>query len=176
QVTQVLKPSTLIIAADINTRPKENTGFLLYDVNSELDPRYQEDFDQENLMGKKSEFYALVSRDIIKSKTAESIKGRLNRLLKKYGKVKCRENILPSYLLNKKSGYISNKMDNNQNMKGEKDNRKVMNNISETKIKISEQRLELERKRINNNFKLQSQKLEVEKQKWEYEQEQSKML
>lgn len=78
--TQVLKPSTPMVAADINTRviersniivdtttrerpndydslhetnvlqPKENTGFLLHDVNSELDPRYQEDFDQENLM------------------------------------------------------------------------------------------------------------------------------
>ncbi|CAG8487621.1 5645_t:CDS:2 [Funneliformis caledonium] len=228
--TQVLKPSTPMVAADINTRviersniivdtttrerpndydsllhetnvlqPKENTGFLLHDVNSELDPRYQEDFDQENLMdlekvkklrqekkkrkisddqpqtidrwsddetyklliylednfnkyqkGKKSEFYALVSRDIIKSKTAESIKGRLNRLLEKYGKVKqennqsgsgrvdwkwmdimnkifgCRKNVSPSYLSNEKSGYISisDEMDNNQNIKDEKDNRK----------------------------------------------------
>ncbi|CAG8740148.1 3626_t:CDS:1, partial [Funneliformis mosseae] len=86
--------------------------------------------------------------DIIKSKTAESIKGRLNRLLEKYGKVKqennqsgsgrvdwkwmdimdkifrCRENISPSYLSNEKSDYISDEMDNNQNMKGEKNNRK----------------------------------------------------
>ena len=71
---------------------------------------------------------------------------------------RCHENVSPSYLSNEKSGYISDEMDNNQNMKNKKDNRKVikkkknnieswfeiMNNISETKIKISEQRLELE--------------------------------
>ncbi|CAG8753195.1 15158_t:CDS:1, partial [Funneliformis mosseae] len=86
--------------------------------------------------------------DIIKSKTAENIKERLNRLLKKYGKVKqennqsksgrvdwkwmdimdkifrCHENVSPLYLSNEKSGYISDEMNNNQNMKGEKDNRK----------------------------------------------------
>ncbi|CAG8627838.1 13332_t:CDS:2 [Funneliformis mosseae] len=70
QGTQVLKSSTLIVAANINTQviersniiinttkrerpndydslhktnvlqPKENTGFLLHDINSELDPQY----------------------------------------------------------------------------------------------------------------------------------------
>ena len=30
-------------------QPKENTGFLLHDVNSELDPRYQEDLTLYNL-------------------------------------------------------------------------------------------------------------------------------
>ena len=39
---------------------------------------------------------------------------------------RCHENVSPSYLLNEKSGYISNEIDNNQNMKGQKDNRKVI--------------------------------------------------
>lgn len=42
--------------------------------------------------GKKSEFYAIVSRNIIKTKNAESIKGRLSRLLEKYSKVKRQNN------------------------------------------------------------------------------------
>ncbi|CAG8690834.1 6905_t:CDS:2, partial [Funneliformis mosseae] len=211
---QVLKLSTLMVAADINTRviersniiiditirerpndydslhetnilqSKKNTGFFLHDVNSELDPdikmkklrqekkkqkisddqpqtidRWSNDETYKLLIylkdnfnkyqkGKKSEFYALVFRDIIKSKTAESIKRRLNRLLEKYSKVKqennqsgsgrvnwkwmdimdkifrCRKNVSPSYLSNEKLDYISDKIDNNQNMKGEKDNRK----------------------------------------------------
>ena|GEM_PF-4774990 len=90
----------------------------------------EENFDKFR-QGKKSEFYTLVSRDIIRSKSAESIKGRLNRLLEKYDKVKrqnnqsgsgridwkwmekmdrifgCRENISPSYISNQETGYFS---------------------------------------------------------------------
>jgi hypothetical protein len=51
----------------------------------------EENFDKYQ-KGKKSEFYAMVSRNIIKTKTAESIKGRSSRLLEKYSKVKRQNN------------------------------------------------------------------------------------
>jgi len=47
----------------------------------------EENYDQYQ-QGKKSEFYNTVSSKIITSKSPESIKGRLRRLLDKYEKVK----------------------------------------------------------------------------------------
>ena len=152
----------------------------------------EENFDKFR-QGKKTEFYTLVSRDVIKSKTMESIKGRLNRLLEKYDKVKqqnnqsgsgridwkwmekmdrifgCRENISPSYVSNQETGYISD--ETNEAEKIEQDHTKkivetlidVINSISETKVKISEEKLALEREKINNEFKIQMEKLELEK-------------
>jgi hypothetical protein len=75
--------------------------------------------------------YNLISTEIIKTKSSDSIKGRIKRLLEKYEKVKkqnnqteservdwkwfekmdsifgCRENINPSFLSNDSTEYIS---------------------------------------------------------------------
>jgi hypothetical protein len=56
----------------------------LLDYLEENYDRYQQ--------GKKSEFYNIVSSKVLKSKSAESIKGRLRRLLDKYKKVKQKNN------------------------------------------------------------------------------------
>lgn len=94
----------------------------------------------------------------------------------------CRENINPSFISNDSTGYISDEVE----IKTEKITKKkknsvesfvdIMNNISQSKLKLSEQRLELEREKMDNEFKLQKEKMEIEKQKWEYEREQSRML
>ena len=94
----------------------------------------------------------------------------------------CHENINPSFISNDSTGYISDEVE----VKTEKVTKKkknnieslvdIMNNISQSKLKISEQRLELERKKMDNEFELQREKMEIEKQKWEYEREQSRML
>src|SRR6266516_2060629 len=47
----------------------------------------EENYDQYQ-QGKKSEFYNTISSKVLKSKSSESIKGRLRRLLDKYEKVK----------------------------------------------------------------------------------------
>ncbi|RIA88381.1 hypothetical protein C1645_775112 [Glomus cerebriforme] len=144
---------------------------------------YLEDNYEKLQQGKKAAIYKAISTEIIKTKTSESIKGRISRLLEKYEKVKkqndktgsdridwkwfdqmdkifgCRENINPSFISNDSTGYISDEVE-----------------VKPEKLKISEQRLELEREKMNNEFKLQKEKMEIEKQKWEYEREQSRML
>jgi hypothetical protein len=175
----------------------EETGKLL---------SYLEDNYEKLQQGKKAAIYKAISTEIIKTKTSDSIKGRISRLLEKYEKVKkqndktgsdridwkwfdqmdrifgCRENINPSFISNDSTGYISDEVE----VKTEKVSKKkknniesivdIMNSISQSKLKISEQRLELEREKMGNEFKLQREKMEIEKQKWEYEREQSRML
>ncbi|CAI2188489.1 13976_t:CDS:2 [Funneliformis geosporum] len=93
--TQVLKPSTPMVAADINTRVIERSNIIVDTTIRERPNDYDSlhetnDFDQEYLMDleKVKKLRQEKKKDIIKSKTAESIKRRLNRLLEKYGKVK----------------------------------------------------------------------------------------
>ncbi|PKY51822.1 hypothetical protein RhiirA4_469083 [Rhizophagus irregularis] len=56
--------------------------------------------------GKKAAMYNLISTEIIKTKSSDSIKGRIKRLLENiFG---CRENINTSFLSNDSTRYISN--------------------------------------------------------------------
>jgi hypothetical protein len=149
--------------------------------------------------------YNLISTEIIKTKSSDSIKGRIKRLLEKYEKVKkqndqtgsqrvdwkwfekmdnifgCRENINPSFLSNDSTVYISD--DEVKEIKPTKRKKNsaveslvdVMNSINQSKNQLAERKFELERDRMDREYKLQSERLEVEKQKWEYEREQAHM-
>ncbi|CAB4489810.1 unnamed protein product [Rhizophagus irregularis] len=113
---------------------------------------YLEDNYEKFQQGKKASIYNSISTEVIKTKSSESIKGRIKRLLEKYEKV-----------VKKKKSSIESLID-------------IMNDINQSKLKISEQKLELEREKIGKDFQLQMEKLDVEKKRWEFEREQARML
>ncbi|PKK77411.1 hypothetical protein RhiirC2_771352 [Rhizophagus irregularis] len=67
----------------------------------------------------------MVSKNIIKTKSAESIKGRLSRLLEKiFG---CRENVSPSHISNETTEYINDEVNEQEEVPNpEKDDKKVV--------------------------------------------------
>lgn len=136
--------------------------------------------------GKKSEFYNVVSSKVMKSKSTESIKGRLRRLLDKYEKVKQennktgsgtvkwkwlekmerifgrRENISPSFKSDLSTGYLSEE-EKEKEEKIEKENKRVVkkakNNIEslvEVMGNISQSKVKISEKRL----KLEQEKME----------------
>ncbi|RGB26429.1 hypothetical protein C1646_721239 [Rhizophagus diaphanus] len=137
---------------EMNNSKKRKTSDDKFQAWSDEETSKLLDFLEENFdkyqKGKKPEFYAIVSRSIIKTKSAESIKGRLNRLLEKYSKVKRQnnqsgsgrvdwkwmeqmerifgycENISPSYISNETTEYIDD--ETNEDLKVEKDDKKVV--------------------------------------------------
>lgn len=146
---------------------------------------YLEDNFDKYQRGKKSDFYALVSKNVIKSKTAESIKGRLNRLLDKYVKVKqqnnqsgseridwkwmekmdgifgCRENVSPSYLSNEKTGYISDEANETKNVVKIEDDKRV---IKKKKNNV-ESLVDVMSNVYQTKIKISEQRLEFEREK-----------
>lgn len=135
--------------------------------------------------GKKSKFYAVVSSNIIKTKTAESIKGRLNRLLEKYDKVKqqnnqtgsgrvdwkwmekidrifgCRENISPSYISNETTGYISDETNEAEKVIKIEDNKR----IAKKKKNNLESLIDVMNNISQTKAKLSEQKMDLEREK-----------
>ena len=135
--------------------------------------------------GKKCEFYDTVSSKIVTSKSAESIKGRLRRLLEKYDKVKqlnnqtgsgrinwkwlekmerifgCRENISPSFVSNVSTDYFSDK----EKEKIEKEDNKV---VKKKKNNI-ESLVEIMSSISQAKIKISEQKLELEREKMEHD-------
>ncbi|CAB4421683.1 unnamed protein product [Rhizophagus irregularis] len=134
-------------AADDNVErwSDEETSQLLYYLEENYD-QYQQ--------GKKSGFYNTISSKVLKSKSAESIKGRLRRLLdneeEKEREIK-----------------TDDKKENKRAIKKTKNNIEVlvemMGNISQSKVQISEQRLKMEQEKMERDHKFQMEKLEVEK-------------
>ncbi|CAB4438217.1 unnamed protein product [Rhizophagus irregularis] len=167
---------------------------------------YLEDNYEKFQQGKKASIYNSISTEVIKTKSSESIKGRIKRLLEKYEKVKkqnnqsgseridwkwfnkmdkifgCRENITPSFISNDSTEYINDaKIENDKKVVKKKKSSiesliDIMNDINQSKLKISEQKLELEREKMGKDFQLQMEKLDVEKKRWEFEREQARML
>jgi hypothetical protein len=146
----------------------------------------EENYDQYQ-QGKKSDFYQIVSSKVFKkSKSAESIKGRLRRLLDKYSKIKqlnnqtgskrvdwkwlekmerifgCRENVSPSFVSNVSTEYFS---DEEQEVKIEKEHKKV---AKKTKNNI-ESLVEIMGSISQSKVKISEQKLELEREKMEHD-------
>ncbi|PKC61019.1 hypothetical protein RhiirA1_467169 [Rhizophagus irregularis] len=98
--------------------------------------------------------YNLISTEIIKTKTSDSIKGRIKRLLEKYEKVKKQNNQKDL------KGYISNDKEKEVKTTKRKKNSTVkflvddMNSINQ----IAERKFELERDRMDKEYKLQSER------------------
>ncbi|PKC02060.1 hypothetical protein RhiirA5_425795 [Rhizophagus irregularis] len=98
--------------------------------------------------------YNLISTEIIKTKTSDSIKGRIKRLLEKYEKVKKQNNQKDL------KGYISNDKEKEVKTTYRKKNSTVkflvddMNSINQ----IAERKFELERDRMDKEYKLQSER------------------
>ncbi len=136
--------------------------------------------------GKKSEFYDIVSSKIVILKSAESIKGRLRRLLDKYNQVKqlnnqtgsgrvnwkwlekmesifgCRKNISPSFVSNISTDYLS---DEEKEVKIEKKDKKV---VKKKKNNV-ESLIEIMGSISQTKIKMSEQKLELEKEKMEHD-------
>lgn len=142
--------------------------------------------------------YNLISTEIIKTKSSDSIKGRIKRLLEKYEKVKkqnnqtgservdwkwfekmdrifgCRENINPSFLSNDSTGFISDDEEKEVKPTKRKKNSAVesfvdiMNSISQSKNQLAAREFERE-------YKWQLERLKLERQRWEYEREKARM-
>jgi hypothetical protein len=176
-------------------KPKNGKKRKLPDDKPQVNDRWSDeetdkllDYLEENFnkyqQGRKSEFYALVSKNIIKSKTAESIKGRLNRLLEKYDKVKqqnnqsgseridwkwmekmdrifgCRENVSPSYLSNEKTGYISDEANETDDVKA-KDGKKIV----KKKRNNMESLIDVMSNIYQTKIKISEQRLDFEREK-----------
>ena len=114
------------------------------DEETEMLLSYLEDNYEKLQQGKKATMYNLISSEVIKTKSSESIKGRIKRLLEMYEKVKKqndkmgskrvdwkwfdkvdkiygrRENINPSFVSNDSTGYISDGDDVEKEIKVEK--------------------------------------------------------
>ncbi|CAG8687334.1 hypothetical protein GLOIN_2v1761466 [Rhizophagus irregularis DAOM 181602=DAOM 197198] len=102
--------------------------------------------------------YNLISTEIIKTKSSDSIKGRIKRILENiFG---CRENINTSFLSNDSTRYISNDEEKEVKTTKRKKNSTVeflvddMNSINQ----IAERKFELERDRMDKEYKLQSER------------------
>lgn len=143
----------------------------------------EENYDQYQ-QGKKAEFYQTISSKVIKSKSAESIKGRLRRLLDKYSKVKQlnnrtgseridwkwlekmerifghRENVSPSLVSNVSTDYFS---DEEREIKTEKERKKV---VKKSKNNV-ESIVEIMGNISQSKVKISEQKLELEREKME---------
>ena len=146
----------------------------------------EENYDQYQ-QGKKSEFYNTVSSKIITSKSPESIKGRLRRLLDKYEKVKqlnnktgsgrtkwkwlekmerifgCRENVSPSFVSNIFTNYFSDEEKEVNIEKEEKESKKV---VKKAKNNI-ESLVEIMSNISQSKVKISEQRLKLEQEKME---------
>jgi hypothetical protein len=147
----------------------------------------EENYDQYQ-QGKKSGFYNTVSSKVLKSKSAESIKGRLRRLLDKYEKVKqennktgsgtikwkwlekmerifgCRENVSPSFVSNISTDYFSEEEKEREiKTDDKKENKRA---IKKTKNNI-EVLVEMMGNISQSKVQISEQRLKIEQEKME---------